>query len=112
MKHSCCDYAVIGGDLRQVYLAGSLARDSFSKVSRDNSGAALPSRVFTYALCANPHKYLTVDSDSVSAAASLSEACSASSCIIGPIPLSKNGDYLNQSFSSEAIFLESDYVFY
>lgn len=77
MKCQCYgyDYAVIGGDMRQVYLAGELAR-----------GAG---RVCCYGICA--------DAASVFCAGSLSEFCSLAPCLIGPIPFCKNGDVLNQS---------------
>lgn len=68
------DYAVIGGDMRQVYLAEELARSH--------------RHVCCYALCA--------DTAASSGAASLSELCSAAPCLIAPIPLCK-GDFLNQS---------------
>lgn len=92
MKHQCYDYAVIGGDMRQVYLAEKLAQDG--------------GRICHYALCTDPHKHLMIDSASVSAAASLPQACSTSSCIICPIPFSQNGNLLNQSAIHEPIFLE------
>lgn len=91
MKHKCYDYAVIGGDMRQVYLVGELSLDA--------------SPLCHYALCSNPAELLRLDSASVNAA-SLEEACSTSWCIICPIPLSRDGHSLNQSGSSEAILLE------
>ena len=83
MKCQCYDYdyAVIGGDMRQVYLAEELARSA--------------NRVCCYGLCA--------DGTSASQAASLSEICSSSPCLIGPIPFCKNGDFLNQSAFQQAL---------
>lgn len=116
------DYAVIGGDMRQVYLVEQLAHHT--------------NRICHYALCAVPDTQHCPDtayadaasctstlpgnhtasdthtaSDNhtashsntvyVTAAASLSEICSTSSCIIGPIPFTKKGTFLNQSVFSE-----------
>lgn len=78
------DYAVIGGDRRQVYLAKELAR-----------GARC---VCCYGLCA--------EIASVPRAASLPELCGAAPCLIAPVPLCKNGDFLNQSALEEPLPIE------
>ena len=70
------DYAVIGGDLRQVYLVQELAKEENSTCH--------------YALCQSPHVFSTK-------ASSLKEAINASSCILCPIPLCRKGHLLNQS---------------
>lgn len=83
------DYAVIGGDMRQVYLVEELARH--------------PNRICHYALCAVPDKRCYCDTSSVDAARSLAEICSVSSRIICPIPFNKNGNLLNQSAFDEKL---------
>lgn len=50
-----------------------------------------------FALCGVPDKRLFSGAASVTAAASLKEACGLSPCIIGPIPLCRNGSFLNQT---------------
>ena len=77
------DYTVIGGDMRQVYLTEELAKSS--------------GRICHFALCGVPDKRLFSGAASVTAAASLKEACGLSPCIIGPIPLCRNGSFLNQT---------------
>ena len=74
------DFAVIGGDLRQVYLVEELY--------------SCRKKVCHYAL------YAAACAD---CADSLTEACADSACIVGPVPLSKNGLELNQSGVDEAI---------
>lgn len=86
------DYAVIGGDLRQVYLTREFARHS--------------NRICHYALSKSPDEQNSIDTASVTAAASLEELCKASSCIIGPIPLCRNGNFLNQSAFGEPIMTD------
>ena len=78
------DYTVIGGDLRQVYLATELAR----------AGC----RVCQYALC-RPLEQIcpTKDTKNISSCSSFEDACQNSACIICPIPLSKDGIFLNQN---------------
>lgn len=83
------DYAVIGGDMRQVYLAEELA--GFSR------------RICHYALCNIPDGHRFSDTSLVTAAASLEEACSLSACIISPIPLCRNGFFLNQNVFDQPI---------
>lgn len=73
------DYAVIGGDLRQVYLAEKLA-------NKEN-------RVCHYALCAPLDARRCTDISSVTAIDSLDEICRISSCIICPIPFCKKGTF-------------------
>ena len=77
------DYTVIGGDMRQVYLTEELAKSS--------------GRICHFALCGVPDERLFSGAASVTAAASLKEACGLSPCIIGPIPLCRNGSFLNQT---------------
>ncbi|MEE1196963.1 MAG: dipicolinate synthase subunit DpsA [Lachnospiraceae bacterium] len=77
------DYAVIGGDLRQVYLAEKLA-------NKEN-------RVCHYALCAPLDARRCTGLSSVTAMDSPEEICRISACIICPIPFCKKGTFLNQS---------------
>lgn len=77
------DYTVIGGDMRQVYLTEELAKSS--------------GRICHFALCGVPDERLFSGAASVTAAASLKEACGLSPCIIGPIPLCRNCSFLNQT---------------
>lgn len=80
------DYSVIGGDIRQVYLVEELAQHT--------------NRICCYALCSSPNER-HCSSVSVYEAASLTESCSASPCIVCPIPFSRNGPFLNQSAFDE-----------
>lgn len=80
------DYSVIGGDIRQVYLVEELAQHT--------------NRICCYALCSSPNER-HCSSVSVCEAASLTESCSASPCIVCPIPFSRNGLFLNQSAFDE-----------
>lgn len=75
MEYTKFDYAVIGGDMRQVYLAGELAH--------------YQNRVTYYALMASPDKKRCTGSSCVKASLSLEEACARSQCIICPIPFCK-----------------------
>lgn len=81
--HYKYDYAVIGGDQRQVYLAEKLAD--------------CQNRICHFALCNKPDERRFSDKSLVTAASSLEEACSLSPCIICPIPLCRNGIFLNQN---------------
>lgn len=81
------DYAIIGGDLRQVYLAGELARCG--------------SHICHYALCTPADEQQCSDTALTNSVSSLEEACRCSACIICPIPFCKNGTFLNQSAFSE-----------
>ena len=76
------DYAVIGGDLRQAYLIPELLSET--------------PYVCHYALCQPPLKI-------ASATSSLENVLSRSASIICPIPLSKDGSFLNQSWVKEPI---------
>lgn len=76
------DFAIIGGDMRQAYLAKELADYGF--------------RVCCYALCKEADSHALLAESSAAFTSSLSEACDAS-CIVCPIPLCKNGTSLNQS---------------
>lgn len=80
------DYAVIGGDMRQVYLVREFALRS--------------NHVCHYALIEAP------DAQACTAAASLEELCQASSCIIGPVPLCRSGAFLNQAAFGEPVFTD------
>lgn len=75
------DYAVIGGDLRQLYLIEELAKENQT--------------LCHFALC-QPIKQLFPANHSA-AQVSLENAITNSRHILCPIPLSKNKDYLNQS---------------
>lgn len=84
------NYAVIGGDMRQVYLAQEVSHFS--------------GRSCCYALCAVPDSSC-LNSSSLTSVTSLKEACSNSQNILCPIPLKRNG-FLNQSALKEQICLE------
>lgn len=81
MKDLEFDFAVIGGDLRQVYLAEELVN--------------LRNRVIHYALIKLP-KQLSLNAFPVKSS-SLETAISSARCIICPIPFSRDGLYLNQN---------------
>ncbi|MDO4339585.1 MAG: dipicolinate synthase subunit DpsA [Eubacteriales bacterium] len=83
------DYAVIGGDMRQVFLTEKLAIDA--------------KRVCYFALYAVPDKRCFSDGAFVTAASSLEEALSLSACIIGPIPLCGKDACFNQTVLDEHI---------
>lgn len=83
------DYAVIGGDMRQVSLIEEFASDA--------------NRICYFALCAVPDKRCFSDASFVSAASSLEEALSLSACIIGPIPLCRKDTSFNQTVLDEQI---------
>lgn len=70
------DYAVIGGDMRQVYLTQLLAEENKT--------------VCCSALC-------TTDTSGYAASVPLETALGSSAHIIGPIPLSKDGGFFHQS---------------
>lgn len=91
MKYSFYDYAVIGGDMRQVYLAEELAHHA--------------NRICHYALCAAPDERRLSDASYVTAADSLEEICTASPCVVCPIPLCKSRLYINQSAFEEPLYL-------
>lgn len=74
------DYAVIGGDMRQVHLAKMFVQEG--------------SRVCYFALCAELKEGTQADL--------LSQLCGAAPCVIAPIPFSKSGDVLNQSAHAQA----------
>lgn len=93
MEYPQYDYAVIGGDMRQVYLTEELAHHQ--------------NRVCHYALMAAPDERRCSDASVVSAASGLKEACSGSRCIIGPIPLSKNGRDISQNALDGCLHLDA-----
>ena len=70
------DYAVIGGDLRQTYLALELTKSK--------------SAVCSFALCQ------PAQTNAVKTFSSLEAAVSNSSCIVCPVPFTKDGINLNQ----------------
>ncbi len=84
MKYSQYDYAVIGGDMRQVYLAEHLSYP--------------PNRIIYYALEKTPNR--------CTKATSLENAIRSSDCVIGPIPLSQNGSFLKQTASDNDFTLD------
>ncbi len=75
------DYAVIGGDLRQIYLMAELEKEN--------------QNVCHYALCQSPKQFPAPVRSA--AHATLEAACSSSACILCPIPLSRDSISLNQS---------------
>lgn len=81
MEYTKFDYAVIGGDMRQVYLAEELAHHQ--------------NRVTFYALMASPKEQRCSDSSCVKSSLSLEAACARSQCIICPIPFCKKGDTIS-----------------
>ena len=91
MKYPPYSYAVIGGDMRQVYLAEELAL--FSE------------HVCHYALCQPPDECRSLNTSSLSAADSLENACLTSSCIVCPIPLCTDRLCINQSVLDEPLYL-------
>lgn len=93
MENPQYDYAVIGGDLRQVYLAKELAHHQ--------------NRVVYYALAGTPDERRYSDAAYVTAAASVEEAVNPARCVICPIPFSKNGVHLNQTVLDQDVPLTS-----
>lgn len=91
MENPQYDYAVIGGDMRLVYLTEELAHHQ--------------NRVIYYALPSIPEERRCSDAAFVKEACCFSEAVCSANCIIGPIPLSKNKVYLNDSISGEQFAL-------
>ncbi|CUX40460.1 dipicolinate synthase subunit DpsA [Clostridium sp. C105KSO13] len=93
MEYPQYDFTVIGGDMRQVYLVEELSSSQ--------------TQVCHYALVEKPDKCRCGADSHLSAAVSLKNACSSSRCVICPIPLSKDGTYLNQGASIEDVSLAS-----
>ena len=93
MEYPQYDYAVIGGDMRQVYLTEELAHHQ--------------NRVIYYALMETPDERRYSDAAFVMGAASLEEAVNSSRCVICPIPFSKNGVHLNQNVLDQDVLLSS-----
>ncbi len=85
------DYAVIGGDLRQVHLAEELSRHQ--------------NRIIYHALMRTPEK--CSDSSILTKASCPKEAVRSSRNIICPIPLSKDGTHLNQNCPEPKLLLNS-----
>lgn len=92
MDYKTYDFAVVGGDLRQVYLAQILANRGF--------------KVCQYALCRQTAKNL------VTPAHTLQEAVLYSGTVIAPIPMTKDGRNLNHNSQAQetALPLLSDYL--
>lgn len=93
MEYPQYDYAVIGGDMRQVYLAEELAHHQ--------------NRVCHYALMAAPDERRYSDAAFVAGVSGLKEACAGSRCVIGPIPLSKNGRDISQNALDGCLHLDA-----
>lgn len=91
MRNLQYDYAVIGGDLRQVYLAGELA--------------SIQNCVIYYALIKPPGQLS--DSSFLVESSSLEAAIHSARCIICPIPFSKDGLYLNQNVLEKPLPLDA-----
>lgn len=80
-------FAVIGGDLRSAYLAGSLAADGCRVITSGFDGTELPSCVTA---CTNPTQAITL-----------------ADCVILPLPVSTDGINVNAPFSRVPIPLET-----
>lgn len=80
-------YAVIGGDLRSVYLAGALAADGSRVITSGFDGTELPACVTA---CTNPVQAITL-----------------ADCVILPLPVSTDGIHVNAPFSRVPIPLDS-----
>lgn len=88
MKPFCYDYAVIGGDLRQLYLVKELAAQNC--------------KVCHFALC-QPTQSFCLPENMADACDSFEDALENSECILCPMPLSKDGISLNQTAQEETI---------
>lgn len=91
MEYPLYDYAVIGGDMRQVYLVEELAHHK--------------NRIIHYDLIAVPDMHRCSDASVVINAVSPQAAIQFARCVICPIPLSKNELHLNQSVSDDELLL-------
>lgn len=94
MENPHYDYAVLGGDMRQVWLTEELSHHQ--------------NKVCHYALPALPNERNCSDASVVHAADSLNEACLHSNCIACPIPfIKKDSDMISSDpkhrFSSSAL---------
>lgn len=83
MNPLCCDYAVLGGDMRQVFLAQELAKKQTA---------------CHFALCAPPKP-----NENLLPLSSLEAAAGCSGIIICPIPLCRDAGFLNQAGAKERI---------
>lgn len=92
MEEPQYDYAVIGGDMRQVYLVEELAHHQ--------------TRVCHYALAAMPNEDICSDAACITAASSLEDACLHTRCTICPIPFSPNGCDVRQEALNENLPLD------
>ncbi len=77
MEDTLYDFTVVGGDMRQVYLAEELAHHQ--------------NHVCHYALCSAPKECHCSDASVVNAADSLEEALNSAPCVICPVPFCKAG---------------------
>lgn len=84
--HSVETFAVIGGDLRSLYLAGSLAQDGYKVITAGLEGCDLPPCVTG---CTN-----------------ISQTISLADCVVLPLPVTTDGNTLNAPFSRVRIQLE------
>ena len=80
-------FAVIGGDLRSVYLAGALAADGWRVITAGFDSTELPACVTA---CTNP-----------------SQAIALADCVILPLPVSTDGVHVNAPFSRVPILLDT-----
>ena len=80
-------FAVVGGDLRSVYLAGALAAEGWRVITAGFDSAELPACVTA---CTNP-----------------SQAIALADCVILPLPVSTDGVHVNAPFSRVPILLGS-----
>lgn len=92
MNYPQYTFSVIGGDRRQVFLAEELAHHR--------------NEVRCYALESTPNARRCSDASVVRQSASLEEACTGSDCVIGPLPLSKLNQELNQNLPGLRILTE------
>lgn len=91
MNYSQYNYAVIGGDLRQVYLATELA--------------TLQNQVICHALTKTQKEHF--DTTFLVSSLSLVDTIRLAHCIICPIPFSKDGIHLNQNVLEESPRLDT-----
>lgn len=93
MEYPQYDYAVIGGDMRQVYLTEELAK--------------CQNQVCHYALMAVPDMHKSSCTSSIVSGRSLTESCKNARCIIGPVPLSQKVAELNQQILKDSLYLKT-----
>ncbi len=86
-------FAIIGGDLRMVKLANHLAKDK--------------NIVYTYGLEEAEESEELKNVENIIICNTLEQAIREAKTIIGPIPLSKDGKYLNTPFSNKKITINN-----